>query len=199
MTAQFNDMFKYRDKEFAVAGISTGEPFKPADFGLYPIQASTACWRGYVAVYAISDSHLVLDGLSVNLRETHAPTINGIMAAESPDHFKLFSHVYNDLKYRIYYTGSLMLGDEFIRELYVHMGFHPAWKYKTVFELTFENGRLTGEFDRSEQVAQKRHELLMESTREDKPDKMPTSKEINDFVERSFDRSYKKGEKDQTD
>jgi hypothetical protein len=193
MTAQFNDVFIYQGKRFSIAGISTGELFKPSDFGLYPIQASTACWRGYVATFAIFDSHLVLDTVSVNLRETMAPTINGIMAGEPKDRFKLFSHVYNNLKYRIHYTGGILIGDDFIRELYVHMGFHPAWKYKMVFELTFDNGRLTGELDRSAWAAQKRHEF-MESTRNDKPEKMPTMKEIGDFVERSFDRTYKKKE-----
>ena len=110
MTAQFNDQFHYHDKGFAIAGISAGDLFNPADFGLFPIPASTACWRGYVAVYAISDSHLVLDALSVNLREEQAPTINGIEATESAGQYRFFSHVYKDLKYRIPYTGRLMLG-----------------------------------------------------------------------------------------
>jgi hypothetical protein len=146
-----------------------------------------------VAVYAISDSHLMLDALSVNLQEEQAPTINGIMAAGSEGQYRFFSHIYKDLKYRIPYTGGLMLGHDFISELYVHMGFHPAWKYKTVFELYFENGRLTGEFDRSERAAEIRREF-METGSSDKPDKMPTKKEISDFVERAFDRTYKKGE-----
>jgi len=193
MTAQFNDLFRYQEKEFAVAGISAGELFRPSDFGLYPIPASTACWRGYVAVFAIADAHLVLDSLSVNLQESQAPTINGILPQEPSDRFKLFNNVYKDLNHRLYYTGGLLIGHEFIRDLYVHMGFHPAWKYKTVVELFFESGRLTGEFDRSERAAQIRHEFL-ESARDDKPNKMPTQKEINDFVERSFDRKYKEGE-----
>ena len=193
MTAQFNDLFRYQEKDFSIAGISAGPLFNPADFGLFPIPASTACWRGYVATFTIFESHLVLDTLSVNLQEKQAPTINGILPSEPTRGLRLFNNVYTGLKYRIHYTGGLMLGHDFIRELYVHMGFHPAWKYKEVFELTFENGRLVSELDRSGWAAQQRQDFL-ESSRDDQPDRMPTKKEISDFVERAFDRTYKKGE-----
>jgi hypothetical protein len=192
MTAQFNDQFHYHDKDFAIAGISAGELFNPADFGLFPIPASTACWRGYVAVFAISESHLVLDTLSVNLEKEQGPAINGILPSGPTRGLRLFNNVYTGLKYRIPYTGGLLLGHDFISELYVHMGFHPAWKYKEVFELTFENGRLVGELDRSDWAAQERQDFLA-LIRVDDPNRMPTKKEISDFVERAFDRSYKKG------
>jgi disulfide oxidoreductase YuzD len=52
---------------------------------------------------------------------------------------------------------------------------------------------LTGEFNRSERAAEIRREA-QESKSTAKPDKMPTKKEISDFVERAFDRKYKKGE-----
>ncbi|MFT3891926.1 MAG: hypothetical protein QM730_09860 [Anaerolineales bacterium] len=191
MTAQFNDVFRYKGKDFAIAGISAGELFRPADFGLSPIPASTACWRGYVAVFAVSDSYLVLGTLSVNLQEEQAPTINGISPSVPTRGLKLFNNVYADLKYRIPYTGGLLLGHDFISELYVHMGFHPAWKYKEVFELTFENGRLVSELDRSDWAAQERQDFLA-LIRVDDPNRMLTKKEISDFVERSFDRTYKK-------
>jgi hypothetical protein len=193
MTAQFNDVFRYQNKEFAVAGISAGELFEPAIFGLHPIPASTACWRGYVAAYAISNSHLVLDELSVNLQERPGPAINGVVPEEATGRFGLFNNLYRNLNYRFNYTGGLLIADEFIHELYVHMGFHPAWKYKTVFELIFADGRLTGEFDRSERMAQLR-QRIQESGGQDKPPKMPTEKEISDFVERSFNRTYTRGE-----
>lgn len=192
MTAQFDDLFRYQNKEFAVAGISESELFQPADFGLHPIPASTACWRGYVAVFTVFEGRLVLDTLSVNLKEGQAPTINGAMPEIPTDGFKLFNNVYRNLNYRLHYTGGLLLGHNFIRQLYVHMGFHPAWKYKTVVELFFENGRLIAEFDRSERAVEIRREAQEAS--KDKPDRMPTKKEISDFVERSFDRTYKKGE-----
>lgn len=52
------------------------------------------------------------------------------------------------------FSSGLLLGDGFIRELYVHMGFHPAWKFERVVELIFEGGQLTRSHDRSEQLAE---------------------------------------------
>ena len=45
------------------------------------------------------------------------------------------------------------LADGFIQNLYVHMGFHPAWKYREVHELLFEDGRLLHAQDRSAAMA----------------------------------------------
>jgi len=48
------------------------------------------------------------------------------------------------------FSGSLVLGHGFIKELYDHMGFHPRWKYTTVLEMEFEEGRLIAVADESE-------------------------------------------------
>lgn len=196
MTAQFNDIFIYKGIEYALAGISVGSLFEPAMFGLNPVVASTACWRGYVATFVISDSNIVVDSLSVNLNENdvedefaNGPSINGVLPAAPTDALKLFNNIYTNLNYRLDYTGGLLLGKEFIRELYIHMGFHPAWKYKKVIELIFEGGRLVEEFDRSEKMAHFR-QIIQESPNENKQSRMPTKEEIAEFVERAFDRTY---------
>lgn len=194
MTAQINDMFRYRGVEYSVAGISEGELFDPAMLDLKPAAASTACWRGYQAVFALSDARLVLDVLRVNLsddRET--PLINGVKPTsptESSDFLgRLFSHDYYGLNYHLDYTGGLLLADGIIRDLYVHMGFHPAWKYETVIELIFDSGSLAREFDRSQAMADTRAAIL--ASRDDrKPTPMPTEDEIRELVDRAFDRSY---------
>jgi hypothetical protein len=54
MTAQINDKFLYRNREYAVAGISEGDVFDPALLGLEPAGTSTACWRGYQAIFALA-------------------------------------------------------------------------------------------------------------------------------------------------
>jgi hypothetical protein len=72
------------------------------------------------------------------------------------------------------------------------MGFHPAWKYERVLELLFENGVLVQEFDRSEAMAEVR-QMFLETRNEGKSGRMRTKDEIREFVERAFDRTYKKG------
>jgi hypothetical protein len=160
MTAQFSDLFRFHDVEYAVAEVHGGNLFEAASFGLFPIMASTACWRGYVAIFAISEAHLVLDTLFVNLRETKGPPINNVSPRPPAGRFGMFNQEYRGLNHRLDFSGSLLLGNDFIRELYVHMGFHPAWKYKTVIELTFEGGKLTAENDRSARMAEIRRTML---------------------------------------
>ena len=198
MTAQFNDIFRLKGTEYALAGISGGNLFDPVEFGLNPFMASTACWRGYVATFAIADAQLVLDTLHVNLppeisaarNQPNGPIINGIQPTPPTNGLNLFNNEYKGLNYRMDYTGSLLLGREFIRELYVHMGFHPAWKYKTVIELTFEKGLLISELDRSTWAEETRQRAQKESANVGTPS---TREAITNFVKRAFDRRYTKG------
>jgi hypothetical protein len=161
MTAQIDDTFRYRETEYSVAGISEGELFDISILGMTPSMASTACWRGYQAVFAVVQSRLVLDTLHVNLlrsgegknryERVPGPLINGITPTPPRKEFDFFNNHYEGLNYQLKYSGGLLLANEFIESLYVHMGFHPAWKYETVIELIFDAGILKQEFDRSEQ------------------------------------------------
>jgi hypothetical protein len=197
MTAQINDVFRYRNHEYAVAGISEGELFDPSLLDLKPAGTCTACWRGYQAVFALSGSRLVLDALHVNLLKPgegygreEGPQINGVKPGEPRGEHDWFNNHYEGLEYHLEYTGGLLLADGFIQELYVHMGFHPAWKYERVVELIFDGGIVKQEFDRSEQMAEIRQRFLELRAKNDS-DRMPAEDEIARFVERAFDRSYR--------
>ena len=67
--------------------------------------------------------------------------------------------VYDALRQPVEFSGGLLLGADFIRALYVHMGFQRAWKYENVYEVTFERGRLVEERDRSHEMASFREKL----------------------------------------
>jgi hypothetical protein len=198
MTAQIDDTFRYRNRECAIAGISEGELFDPSLLDLNPAGTCTACWRGYQAVFALSGSHLVLDALHVNLlkpagkgyEREEGPVINGVKPEGQRGEYDWFNNHYEGLKYHLEYSGGLLLADGFIKELYVHMGFHPAWKYESVVELIFDAGIVKQEFDRSERMAEIRQRFL-ESQSEIDSDRMRTEDEITRFVERAFDRSYR--------
>jgi hypothetical protein len=201
MTAQINDTFRYRDSEYSVAGISEGELFDFSVLDLKPSMASTACWRGYQAVFAVVQSRLVLDTLHVNLlrpsegknwgeREV-GPVINGVTPSPPRKKFDFFNNHYEGLNYHLEYTGGVLIADGFIRSLYVHMGFHPAWKYQTVIELVFDAGILKEEFDRSERMAEIR-EMVSGGRKKEASSEMPSHEEIKQFVERAFDRTYRR-------
>jgi hypothetical protein len=191
-------MFRYHDHDYAVAGISEGELFEPSLLDLKPAGTCTACWRGYQAVFALADARLVLDTLHVNLLaesqgfgRQEGPVINGVKPTGPNRRFDWFNNHYLGLAYHLEYTGGLLLADGFIAELYVHMGFHPAWKYQRVVELIFDAGVLKGAFDRSERMAEIRA-LLAESRPKADAGKMPSNDEITRFVERAFDRRYRR-------
>ncbi len=197
MTAQINDWFHLEGTDYSLAGISEGDLFDPSHLGLKPTGTSTACYRGYQAVFGIDCNRLVLKTLHVNLtRNTKSywripgPEINGVTPSDAEDEDDWFNNHYNDINYHLEYSGGLLIANGFIRDLYVHMGFHPAWKYKCVRELLFDNGHLTSNIDHSKQMAKVRQSFLA-SHENSESSHMPSQKEIEQFIERAFDRTYK--------
>lgn len=201
MTTQIDDKFKYKGKEYSVAGISEPELIDPSSaFGLEPLSVCTACWRGYQACFAVIDSHLVLDDLYVylfsaeqsedsdlqeNSVEGEIPEINDVSPIKLED-MDSFNTLYRGLNYQLDYTGGLLIADGFIQGLYVHMGFQKPWKYETVIELLFEEGKLIKKIDQSEKMAEFRENLLDP----DNTEQQPGYESISQYVDESFDRSY---------
>jgi hypothetical protein len=196
VTAQIQDTFHHRNREYSLVGISEGELFDPSLLGMKPVGLCSACWRGYHAVFGLSGTRLVLDELHIylaapgdDLQREPGPEINGVKPAGPQGKHDWFNNHYRGLGYHLEYSGGLLLADGFIEELYVHMGFHPAWKYETVIELVFDAGVLKGEFDRSAQMAEIRATVAARRDRDDLA-RRRTREEIAKFVERAFDRRY---------
>ena len=154
MTAQVHDRLLVYDQELDLVGVNGGELFAPRRYGLRPFRTSTACRRGYVCHYAVRDDRLVLDQLFVSLellggqgRDRYAgqagPAINGVSPIFPNEQSPHLNNRYDALNLETPFSGGLLAGAGFIRELYVHMGFHPAWKYQTVYELIVFAGQVT--------------------------------------------------------
>ncbi|PQO26622.1 hypothetical protein [Blastopirellula marina] len=206
MTAQTNDRIRYLDKDYVLAGINGAGLFEPQQIGLEVVSTSTACWRGFVCEYALNDEALILARLTVGL------TAADLELAEQglgPVHFDIvptgneFSYQdpktgetksfwldwsYDDLSHPIHYAGGLLIAADFIQDLYVHMGFHPAYKYREVHELIFDQGQLQSATDRSAQMAEFREMLADVPLSPQDPD---NRQEIHDWVEQAFRRNYK--------
>lgn len=186
MTAQIHDVFVYQGFDYAVVGIKGGVLFEPQAIGLNPTPASTACWRGYVCRYALQSECLVLDRLDLHLDDpASAPPING-RSPEVAAEPQMFNTSYQDIALRLEYSGGVLVGRDFIHKLYVHMGFHPAWKYKTVHELMFEEGKLVSQADISKEMAA--HRASAEGPPQD-PRKQPR-KDILSWIRSTFDQDY---------
>jgi hypothetical protein len=136
MTAQIHDSILLDDRKFSIVGLHGEDLFKPVEFRLQPRMSITSCWRGFVCEYKIESNKLFLNTLQVNLHEQD-PLINRVEPTFSKS---TFDNVYNHLNLPMDFTGEILAGDHFIRELYVHMGFQPAWKFETVYQLTLSHG-----------------------------------------------------------
>jgi hypothetical protein len=178
MTAQIPDKLLYLEQDWDLAGVRGEGLFDPLRHGLWPMPLHTACWRGFVCTYLIERDQLYLDELEIALDEA-APTLWG----RAPSVRRAGSPVtYRELRAPVRFTGGLLLARDFISDLYVHMGFHPAWKYLNVCEVLLDDGRVERVEDRSAAVAEMR-ERLSPSTR-------PPGNEIGLWVARTFSREY---------
>jgi len=194
MTAQFNDRCFHRKIDFSIAGISGSRLFDPADIGIEPVATSSACWRGYITSYSIIEGELFLTGLDIGLpdaeaalaKEGRGPELFGVLPVDT----KFRGFRYDGFQSRIPFTGGLLLADDFIPDLYVHMGFHPAWKYKNVREVIFDAGRLTDDHDRSAEMAELRSRFVEEARQSGRRVSEPTRDQIKEWIEKCFSRSY---------
>jgi hypothetical protein len=197
-------MFRHGGQEWIVAGISSGELFNPsAEFGIKPVGSASCCWRGYIAAYAIHDGRLVIEDLHLNLREiiedapkrSRRPKLGRALAGPEINGHKpekgglICNNRYRGIDYPLNYTGGLFLARDFVKDLYVHMGFHAPWKYRHVIQLNFDGGLLLREADLSETMAEvrRRYREAVENSPDDSP---PSPSEIRRWIERSFDRTF---------
>jgi hypothetical protein len=194
MTAQAHDLFVIDDRSYNLVGIKGTKFFEPGDLNLCASGLCTGCWRGYRCLYILKNNMLILNDLGITLVKytkdrliwlRKAPQINGISAVKVDDLFYKF--LYSGLNIEIKFTGKLLIAEGFIESLYIHMGFHPAWKFKYVMEITFEEGRYVEKRDVSEQI-----ELIREKMKKVPlaPDPFGGGQPIMDWIKSTFDLNY---------
>lgn len=171
MTSQIPDSIQFDGKTFSIAAVHGNELFNPHLIGLHPLPTVTSCWRGYVCKYAVSDNQLQLDELALSLDKsdpTQVIRINGRQPSPPVNQYTFLNTHFNQIGLIMPFSGGLLAADEFIQELYVHMGFQPAWKYKVIFELTFKNGILLDKKDVSIPIELIRNKILSSDSIEER-------------------------------
>ncbi len=197
MTSQISDLFMYQDREYDLAGISEGEVFVPESVGISPIGYSTCCYRGYQAVFAVHDGRLILKALNASLytdgpdrpEPLVGPSIEGVEPRQDEED-SLFNNIYENVNYPLPYTGGVLIARSFISKLYEHMGFHPPWKYRTVWELIFEDGRLVKATDCSKRMKEARKRIQDRGEDSISVIGEDQTNAIYAWIEQSFDRTY---------
>jgi hypothetical protein len=183
MTAQINDSVRYAGEDWALAGVNGGPLFDPTEFGLEPRATSSICWRGYTCEYELRDDQLFLEPVNINLDGTPP-----VLLGREPEtrRTELGCAVsYRNLQAPLPFTGGLLLARDFIRKHYVHMGFHPAWKYAEVIEAELDAGHVVRFLDCSRAMAEIRQRLAGK----DRPDGA-SRQEVALWIERTFARRY---------
>jgi hypothetical protein len=185
MTAQIPDAFLFPDKKFSVAGVNGEGLFNPATHHLKPVPRITSCWRGFVCTYKAPDNLLLLDALQLNLGQ-EGPMIEDVAPVFATS--DIFDNTYQNLGMPVNFTGTLLVAEGFIRELYVHMGFHPAWKYETVFELIVSQGTVLQTRDVSQSMAELRDKMIRQPLQ---PHRDASSQDVQAWIASTFKRNYK--------
>lgn len=189
MTGQIANQFKYEGEIYELVGIDGESLYSAEDFGITTQTASTACWRGYQTFYDCVNGELILDDLHV--RTEDKITINGVVPEENKelaeDSWAFFNIIYENLSLKTKFTGGILLAKDFIREMYVHMGFQSPESFKTVIEIEVNDGDIIKITDMSARMEERRR------LGREKPSRPPTleDKDVGDWVKDRFSQDYK--------
>jgi hypothetical protein len=183
MTAQIPDTFLLDGKKYALVGRRGSGLFEPAEHGIPTFMMHTGCWRGYIATYSITDA-LRLDEVELQMAE---PDPERTLFGARPASYDRGRATYRGLEQIVEYSGGILLGDGFVRELYVHMGFHPPHKWLVVHELIFERGRVVERHDRSAAMAKVRERLAGNPLA---PGSEASDAEIREWIAGTFSLEY---------
>ncbi|MCG3182278.1 MAG: hypothetical protein ICCCNLDF_00340 [Planctomycetes bacterium] len=183
MTAQIPNSIQYLGREFVIVGISHEGFWTPEAEGIQPDNfRDSSCWRGYFAKFRVIDDLLELHEVGIYHDDEPPP-----IASRQPKRgsgVRSYLWTYRNLAKQVPYTGGLLLGDGFLPEFYVHMGFQAAWKYRHVYELLFSKGHLVRRFLRSREMAEIRKEVLARPPE-------PGFNLLDDEMEQRFSSAFK--------
>jgi hypothetical protein len=187
MTAQISDRVKYQGGDYQLAGVKGAGLFDPASLGLQPVATNTANWRGYHCEYAVRDDRLELSELHIGLASPEPIAILGLAPTWETISKDTRQAGYKDMRAPIAFTGGMLIGDGFIQQMYVHMGFHPAYKYRVVHELLFEAGRLASATDQSDNMERVRRSVAGRSLQ---PGTDAGKEEVMEWIKTTFSLEY---------
>lgn len=180
MTAQIQDRVLFQRGEYVICGTKGEGLPTPAQFDMQTTMISTACYRGYYLTYTIMDSALYLTEMTLRVPQDGYKAVEGIEPILDSD---LHVAHYTGLKIKVPFTGGLLIANDFIGGMYVHMGFQKPTSYRSVIELRLEDGEVCSAVDCSEQIGQMRVNLLNRR-------KAKRENEIASWITQAFSLDY---------
>jgi hypothetical protein len=167
MTAQIKDKLMYQGQEWSVIHSHGQGLFSPEEHGFTPWARSSACHRGYYCHYLIVRDQLMMQKLWMSLqypemvlaRNGRGTSLLGAMPQEDKDQGML---VYEWLASPMKFTGGLLVAREEIEIDSYWRRLFSLLKYRTVRDLTFDQGHLIQDEDVSLDVARMREWEIIE-------------------------------------
>ncbi|MBA4312044.1 MAG: hypothetical protein C0417_05390 [Chlorobiaceae bacterium] len=155
MTAQMADRFLCNNDQYSLIGIKGGGLCTPKSFGMESEMMSTACYRGFHALYELTEKELILREFTLN-----EPNNNYVPIGDVKPIITEYYGTYEKLNVIVDFTGKIRLAKDFLREFYIHMGYQKASAYETIYDITIEHGRVLVINNRSEEMKQKRGQFM---------------------------------------
>jgi hypothetical protein len=161
MTMQASDRLLYRGEEYV---LSSYEPvaryvlFRPDQFGITTEMLHTACVRGFLCTYEISDEILYLASLKIRAKDGLYPLINDT-APSFPNGWNEGlggPAVYEDIGLRIPFTGTLRFGKSLDPKWHVNVLGPEEWMYRRLYEALVVDGHVRSVSDISAEIAEVR-------------------------------------------
>ena len=157
MSSQIDDEFIYNDNKYYLSAVEFPQNFIDIySLGIKPTEFTTACYRGFVATFAINNEKLVLNKLYTNNGnkiKNEVPIINNKLPKISVPNGLLDEYknswrefTYEDIDLVINYTGSIIIVKDYINKYisgpYAFLSISP-FCYKEIIKLTFVEGNFT--------------------------------------------------------
>lgn len=146
MTAQITDTFIFKGEQQDLICICGGPLATPQHFGMVPSVLASACYDSFYSTYELTEKHLFLRNMPLKERGSrYLPT-----AGVAPDLSKPHQATYTNIAVH-----------DPITELCVQ-GYQEATAFKSVYDITLLDGKITRLTDRSAEMAAKRGKFKRE-------------------------------------
>lgn len=160
MSAQLPDRIVFQGKEYDVITSFPPKLFNPISWGLKPSAPHGACLRGTLLTYEVREEALYVRDLRYWTKQEDGATLVPGVPLKEEENGDCVGYLYSNINAVIPWSGEIVIGRSFLWPLLLPRGFQPAWKYKEVVRLLFEEGSLRAFGDVSRTMARVRSEVL---------------------------------------
>lgn len=169
MTMQISDTVLFDNEEYKLYDVENKSLFASVNaLGLCPKTISSACWRGNILSFSVTDK-ILLSKIIVRTVDGKYPAINNVVAQMLDDHFG--AYVYNNVNLPFQYNGRMIIVqgkydfyDDTLPLYFRRSRYVRTQYYSKVLELCFGDGMLMGVNDLSE-----KNDKLKELIRKNSP------------------------------